>query len=107
MGRTDSPQLRALWKLVRSIPRGRVASYGAVGRALPNPCSGFLVGRWMAACPQDGTPWWRVVSAHGHLPIGKRSPEAAIEQRRLLEKERVRFVDDTIVPKAFCEPGER
>ncbi len=104
MGDTYSPQLRALWKVVRSIPKGRVTSYGAVGRALPNPCSGFLVGRWMASCPQDGTPWWRVVNAKGHLPIAKKSPEAAIEQRRLLEKEKVRFVEDTIEPKHFWTP---
>lgn len=104
MGGPHGSQLRALWKVVRSIPRGRVASYGAVGRALPHPCSGFLVGRWMASCPADGTPWWRVVNKEGHLPIGKKSPEAAIEQRRLLEKERVRFVDDRIVPGAFWEP---
>lgn len=104
MGQSVSPQLRALWKIVRSIPKGRVTSYGAVGRALPNPCSGFLVGRWMHSCPQDGTPWWRVVNARGYLPIGKKSPELAIEQRRLLEKEKVKFERDCVVPSAFWEP---
>lgn len=104
MGDTHSPQLRALWKVVRSIPKGSVASYGSVGRALPNPCSGFLVGRWMASCPQDGTPWWRVVNAKGHLPIAKKSPEAAHEQRRLLEKEKVKFDGDTIRPAHFWVP---
>ncbi len=104
MGDTYSPQLRALWKVVRSIPKGSVASYGSVGRALPNPCSGFLVGRWMASCPQDGTPWWRVVNAKGHLPIAKKSPEAAHEQRRLLEKEKVKFDGDTISPAHFWVP---
>ena len=104
MGNANSAQLKALWKVVRSIPRGRVASYGAVGRALPNPSSGFLVGRWMANCPDDGTPWWRVVNAKGHLPIGKRSPDLALDQRKRLQKERVKFDDDTIREKHFWEP---
>lgn len=103
MGRAHSPQLSALWRAVRAIPKGRVASYGSLGRALPNPCSGFLVGRWMASCP-DGVPWWRVVNAKGYLPIGKRSPALAIEQRRLLEEEGVEFVDDRIDPSRFVEP---
>ena len=103
MGDTYSPQLKSLWKVVRSIPKGRVASYGAVGRALLNPCSGFLVGRWMASCP-EGVPWWRVVNAKGYLPIGKRSPALAIEQRRLLEREKVRFDGDTIGKTFFWEP---
>ena len=38
------------------------------------------------------------------LPIGKKSPELAIEQRRLLEKERVRFKEDFVVQTAFWEP---
>lgn len=103
MGDTFSPQLKSLWKVVRSIPKGRVMSYGAVGKSLKNPCSGFLVGRWMHSCPPD-VPWWRVVNAKGHLPIGKKSPELAIEQRRLLEKEKVKFDDDTIAPSTFWLP---
>ncbi len=104
MGDTHSPQLRALWKVVRSIPKGRVASYGAIGRALPNPCSGFLVGRWMASCPQDGTPWWRVVNAKGYLPIGKRDPRLEFDQRTRLKKEGVKFKGDEIVASMFWEP---
>lgn len=103
MGDSYSPQLESLWAAVRSIPRGKVASYGAVGRALKNPCSGFLVGRWMHSCPPD-VPWWRVVNAKGHLPIGKKSPALAIEQRHLLEKEKVKFDDDTIRESYFWEP---
>ncbi len=103
MGDSHSPQLKSLWKLVKAIPKGRVASYGAVGRALKNPCSGFLVGRWMHSCPAD-VPWWRVVNAQGHMPIGKKSPALALEQRRLLEREGVKFEDDTIPKSAFWEP---
>ena len=55
MGDLRDSQLAPLWGVVRSIPSGSVASYGAVGRALPNPATGYMVGRWMAACPADST----------------------------------------------------
>ena len=87
--------LDELWNLVRSIPAGKVASYGAVGAALKNPASGFMVGRWMAQCP-EGVPWWRVVAKTGSLPIEKVNPYLEMDQRRLLEREGVSFIDDTV-----------
>lgn len=100
-----SSQLEALWKVVRTIPEGSVASYGAVGRALPNPASGYLTGRWMASCPDDGTPWWRVVNAKGELPIHKRDPNMAFDQRSRLIEEGVLFEGNVISKEAFWEPG--
>jgi|SRR5579862_3917505 len=87
--------LDELWDIVRSIPSGKVSSYGAVGAALTNPASGFMVGRWMAQCP-EGVPWWRVVAKSGTLPIEKLDPYLEMDQRRLLEAEGVRFVDDRV-----------
>lgn len=92
MGRMN---LDELWKVVRTIPRGSCASYGDVGRALPNPTSGYQVGRWMASCP-EGVPWWRVVSKEGRLPVGKKDPASAMEQKGLLEAEGVSFVEDRV-----------
>lgn len=96
-------QLAPLWDVVRSIPSGRVASYGAVGRALPNPASGYMVGRWMAGCPGD-VPWWRVVNKRGELPINKRDPRLATDQQLRLEAEGVEFNDGRISQVTFCEP---
>lgn len=87
--------LEALWTLVRSIPFGQVASYGQLGRLLPNPVSGLVVGRWMARAPED-VPWWRVVAADGRLPVGKRDPSLLLRQRRLLQEEGVGFEDDAV-----------
>lgn len=81
-----------LWKIVRSIPRGRVMSYGDVGKMLKHPASGFLVGKWMASAP-DGVPWWRVVSKDGSLSIAKRSTYLAIEQKQRLQDEGVAFLE--------------
>ncbi len=96
--------LESLWSLVRSIPPGRCAAYGSLGQALPNPVSGFLVGRWMASAP-EGVPWWRVVAKSGALPIDKRDPHFGLEQRRLLESEGVPFLSDGRVDMASVEFG--
>lgn len=91
----DLNHLEELWELVRSIPPGKCASYGGLGRALRNPASGYFVGRWMAGCDAD-IPWWRVVAKDGHLPLYKRDVTQAIRQRQLLEREGVTFVEDKV-----------
>ncbi len=98
-----SETLEALWAVVRSIPPGRVAGYGAVGRALPHRASGLLVGRWMASAP-PGVPWWRVLASSGELVIAKRNPVWAKEQRERLEAEGVPFDGELVSKKAFIEP---
>ena len=87
--------LAELWRLIAEIPRGKVASYGDVGRALSRPSSGYMVGRWMAQCP-NGVPWWRVVGKNGEMRTGKRDPELAERQRELLRKERVALRGDAV-----------
>ncbi len=101
---SEAPHLSELWSLVARIPRGRCAAYGALGRALRNPASGFQVGRWMANCP-DGLPWWRVVARDGRLPIHKRDPRWADEQRRLLEAEGVLIREQKVAEEScFWDP---
>ncbi len=92
--------LGELWKLIRSIPPGRVASYGAVGEALSHPASGFMVGRWMAGCPTD-VPWWRVVSKQGTLPVWKRDPETERLQIERLREEGVEVIDGRVDMERF------
>lgn len=82
--------LTSLWELVREIPPGKCTTYGILARLLPQPTTGRMVGRWMAQCPDD-VPWWRVVNKQGDLPVAKRSPHLAIDQRKRLEQEGVPF----------------
>lgn len=84
-----------LFSIVNKIPKGRCAGYGALGRYLENPVSGFIVGKWMAAAP-DGVPWWRVVAKDGALVVARRDPALGVRQRKLLEKEKVPFVEDRV-----------
>lgn len=84
-----------LWEVIRSIPAGRVASYGAVGRALRYPASGRLVGRWMHDCPEE-VPWWRVVAKDGRLPIWKVDPNLETVQVLRLREEGVEVVEGRV-----------
>lgn len=81
--------------MVASIPYGKVASYGEVGRALSTPSSGYMVGRWMAQSP-SGLPWWRVVGKSGELRTAQRDPQLAEIQRHHLSAEGVCLMDGRV-----------
>ena len=52
---------RRVYALVRSVPRGRVVTYGQIARALGAPRAARTVGWAMRDCPAD-VPWQRVVN---------------------------------------------
>ena len=81
---------KIVYKLVKKIPRGRVATYGQIAKSLKLPGGARTAGRAMAACPSGrGIPWHRVVGAGGKLLI--REPYASL-QRKLLESEGLHLV---------------
>jgi len=83
--------LERIWRVVASIPAGRVASYGAIARRAGLPRRARLVGHALRVAPESlGLPWHRVVNATGRISF----PEGSVmhaQQRRLLEAEGVRF----------------
>ncbi len=77
--------------VVRSIPEGRVTSYGAVAAMCGAPRAARGVGSVLNSLgPDEDVPWWRVVNRLGELSIpavlGRREL-----QRTLLKAEAVRF----------------
>jgi methylated-DNA-protein-cysteine methyltransferase-like protein len=77
----------AFKKAMRSIPKGKVATYGQVAAAAGYP----LYHRHVAALLRRthvGLPWQRVVGAGGQIKLRF---EAALEQRMRLEMEGVKF----------------
>jgi methylated-DNA-protein-cysteine methyltransferase-like protein len=81
-----------LYAFVRTVPPGKVVTYGqAAGMTEGVVLTARQVGAAMAVVP-EGVPWQRVVGAGGTLPIGKRSQELKLRQRRLLEQEGVVFL---------------
>ena len=80
-----------VYALVRRIPPGRALSYGGVAAILGTPRAARGVGTALGALPPDtAVPWWRVVNRNGEISI-KGDPGLAALQRRLLEREGVRF----------------
>src|SRR5712671_3259375 len=74
------PFARAVRRIVRGIPRGRVLSYGEVALRAGRPRGARAVVR--ALHQLDDVPWWRVVRSDGTL-----APQVAHEQGQLLAAE--------------------
>jgi alkylated DNA nucleotide flippase Atl1 len=83
-----------LARRVRSIPVGRVTTYGDLTPGAPRHAGALL-----AACRDGAVPWQRVVRADGSLAKGER-------QRRLLEAEGVPFRGERVDMRAAWAPPE-
>lgn len=80
-----------IYRVVRRIPSGRVATYGQIAEAAGLPGRARQVGYALHALSgSTAVPWHRVLNARGmiSLPWASRS---ALDQRLLLEREGVHF----------------
>ena len=85
-----NPFYHRIYRVVRHIPRGRVATYGVVARLAGRPGAARTVGWALSALPEDtDVPWWRVINAAGRISLS--SDHSAVLQRALLLREGVRF----------------
>lgn len=104
----DRRHFEAIYEVVRSIPAGYVMSYGQVGSEAGG-VSARTVGWAVAIAVDRAIPWQRVVGADGYLRIGRRSMVLQEQQRRLLEREGVTFLDNGCVDMSrhqFCHDLE-
>ena len=90
-----------VYEIVRSIPPGRVMSYGQVARLAGNPRMARQVGWALHALPpENDVPWQRVVLRTGR--VAGRFEEGGVGlQRALLEAEGVRFDAQGRILKAY------
>ena len=59
-----------VYAAIAAIPRGRVASYGAIAQRAGLPGRARLVGKLLGETPQGMTlPWHRVLRASGHIAL--------------------------------------
>ncbi len=83
------------YRVIRRIPRGRVATYGQVAALAGRPGAARQVGYALAALrgARHRVPWQRVLAARprGHAAVSILDPMGAAVQRALLEREGVRF----------------
>jgi methylated-DNA-protein-cysteine methyltransferase-like protein len=85
---TDTPRARAVLARARSVPRGRVTTYGDLSPEAPR-----YAGAVLSATDAPDVPWQRIVRADGSLAKGER-------QRRLLEQEGVPFSGERVDMRA-------
>ena len=78
---------------IRSIPRGKVATYGQIAAAAGYPRYHRAVARLLRNMGPHEFPWQRVVGAGGAIKV---SGQGADEQRLRLRREGVAFTGDRI-----------
>ncbi|MGH7787182.1 MAG: MGMT family protein [Candidatus Binatia bacterium] len=84
---------RAVYALVRTVPRGRVVTYGQVAALLGHPRAARAVGTALSNLPVGLArlvPWQRVINAAGRISI-RGDIQRPDLQRELLELEGVPF----------------
>ncbi len=87
--RSSKARDRAFAETIRSIPRGRVATYGQVAAAAGYPRYHRAVARFLGTTIEGEYPWQRVVGAGGEIKVRGR---AAAEQKLRLKMEGVTFL---------------
>jgi methylated-DNA-protein-cysteine methyltransferase-like protein len=85
-------------ELIRSIPKGRVATYGQIAGMAGDPRGAREVVRVLHT--QKDLPWHRVLAAGGRITLP--GPGGAL-QRKLLEAEGVRFDAEGTTPLALYQ----
>jgi len=79
-----------IWRIVRRIPRGQVATYGQIAALAGIPRGARQVGYALhALTDHSAVPWHRVLNVRGTISL--RSEGAPETQRLRLEREGVRF----------------
>ncbi len=86
-GRSPAEKAAAVQRAVRSIPRGKVATYGDIAELAG--CTARQVGWALRRSPPNAKlPWHRVLAAGGRIAL---PGESGLEQRMRLEAEGVKF----------------
>jgi methylated-DNA-protein-cysteine methyltransferase-like protein len=78
----------AFRRIIRSVPKGKVSTYGKVAAAAGYPLYHRAVAKLLRSATLHGLPWQRIVGAGGEIKL---KGEAAAEQRLRLSIEGVKF----------------
>lgn len=92
---------KAVYDLVRSIPEGRVLTYGLISHKLGGRLSAQGVGWALKALgakkkswgdyDSSNVPWHRVVNSQGGISTGRNTEMPPDLQKKLLRREGVKF----------------
>lgn len=90
---------------VRSVPRGKVCTYGSVADVAGLPRRARLVGTVLRQTPAyRDLPWFRVINASGRIsfPVGS---DAYARQRKKLEAEGIPFIGGRVDLRKYGWPA--
>ncbi len=83
-------------QLIKSIPRGKVSTYGQIAAFAGDPRGARQVARILHSCAEkDNLPWYRVINQMGRISLSKGNGYEL--QYSLLRKEGVRFSLDASI----------
>lgn len=89
--------IKAIYDIVRIIPRGRATSYGAIAKAIGYPNMSRFVGRVMGQCDsvKNDIPAHRVLNSQGELS-GHTAFGTNDEMKKLLEAEGIEVCNNRV-----------
>jgi methylated-DNA-protein-cysteine methyltransferase-like protein len=95
-----------VYRVVRLIPPGKVATYGQIAVLLGHPRAARTVGWALHALPEGSdVPWHRVINARGRISTSCWEHDADLQRRRL-EAEGIAFgPDDRVDLKVYRWEG--
>lgn len=95
-----------IYAAIAAIPRGRVASYGAIAKRAGLPGRARLVGKLLGETPEGMIlPWFRVLRASGEIALPRGSASFR-EQVRRLRAEGVEVRNGHVALAAFGLDGD-
>jgi methylated-DNA-protein-cysteine methyltransferase-like protein len=93
--------------IIKSIPRGKVATYGQIAALAGSPNGARQVVRILNTCSKKyKLPWWRVLSSKGKISL---TGEGYFEQKGRLLKEKIKFDNNDLIDfdKFLWKPQKR
>jgi methylated-DNA-protein-cysteine methyltransferase-like protein len=83
----NDQDLQAIYLVIHSIPKGKVATYGQIAAIAGLPGKARMVGKILSRLPQGSAiPWHRVINAAGKVSLPEGSDGYEVQQRRLKQE---------------------
>ncbi|MCE0723232.1 MULTISPECIES: MGMT family protein [Legionella] len=93
-------------KLIKSIPRGKVVTYGDIARLAGHSRGARGVGWLLHSCTMShNLPWHRVLKSRGVLSFPRGDPNYLL-QKELLEKEGIVIINGRVDLKKYSWNSE-
>ena len=86
----DKTYRERVYDLVRSIPKGRVMTYGQIALVLGEGYTARTIGYVMHGADSERVPWQRVINSQGKCSTGRLTIPVNLQQE-LLQAEGVEF----------------